>query len=300
MSEETTAEKLCSDLAETAGILGVPFHRRRVWPILETYRRTFADSGIAFSVHVGEDDVKELNFAFAVPSEIGDPYGHALSRGFVTAADHPAHTLLAEVRARCEVAEHFVDCGVRGGFRKLYAHFPHDLRSLSDIAALPSMPKSVTENADLFARHGLEHVAMVGINYRDEAVSLYFQFGADGHPSVATVRALLHEIGLAEPDERLLEFAHRSLRANITLGWDSPRITRVALAPPPRRGLRVSALPTRLEPHIERFATSAPRTYTGERVNLFAVKWTAEREFLEVCSYYQLSVLQQKLFLNGR
>ncbi len=68
-------------------------------------------------------------------------------------------------------------------------------------------------------------------------MSLYFQFDPEGRPDPVTIGSMLREIGMPEPDERTLEFAHRAMRANITLGWDSSKILRVAFAPPPARGL---------------------------------------------------------------
>lgn len=298
MSGITAADKLYSAIEESAGLVGAPFSRDKVWPILAAFPGAFGDGGIVFSVHAGEHHAEELNYAFTVPPEIGDPYAHALNRGFIAETAHPVNDLLSDIEQRCSVSENFVDCGVVGGFRKLYAHFPRDLKKVSELADIPSMPPAVGENVSLFTRYGLDRVAMIGINYKEEALSLYFQFDAETRPAQETFRAMLYEFGLAEPDERLLAFAHNTLRANVTLSWVTSKIIRVALAPAPRRGVSPGVVPARIEPPVERFATCAPRTYDGERVNLFAVKWSAAQEYIEVCSYYQLSAMQ-KLFLDG-
>ncbi|MFF5263765.1 aromatic prenyltransferase [Actinomadura viridis] len=263
MSREAAAEKFYSDIEETARLVGVDCSRERISPILSAYRDAFVEGGIVFSVDATRRHVGELNYAFTVPPAIDDPYAHALSNGFVAETDHPVSAVLSDVRARFAIAEHLVDCGVVGGFRKLYAHFPRDLRNVSEIADIPSMPPAVADNVGLFTRYGLCNVAMIGVNYAQKTVSVY------------------------------------SLRANLTLGWDSSEILRIALAPPPRRGLDPSAVPVRIEPNIERFATSSPRVYPGERVNLFAVKWTPAAEYLEVCSYYKLTPMLEKLFVEN-
>ncbi|TQM71883.1 aromatic prenyltransferase Orf2 [Actinomadura hallensis] len=299
MSRETEEEKFYNAVEETSRMMGVPFDRDKVRPLLTGYRGAFAEgNGIVFSVHADERHAGELNYAITVPPEIEDPYAHAVSHGFVVETGHPTATLLSDVRAQASVAEHFCDCGVVGGFRKLYAHFPHDLQEVAKLAEIPSMPRSLADNVGLFTRYGMEKVAMIGVNYRQRHVSVYFQFTPDTRPEPDAVRAMLREVGLPDPDEKLLDFAHRTLRANITLGYESSDVLRVALAPPPRRGLDLSEVPARIEPHIERFATGIPRTYSGDRVNLFAVKWAPEGEFLEVCSYYQLSAMLQKLFVE--
>jgi hypothetical protein len=288
VSEDTDAEKLYAAIEEAARLVGAPCSRDKVWPILAEYRNGFAEGGVVFSAQAGERHAGELDYGIAIPPSIEDPYAHAVANGFVEASDHPVSTLLSDVRARCDVAEHFADCGVVGGFRKLYAHFPRDLQDVRKLAEIPSMPRAVADNVDLFTRHGLENVVMVGANFKNKTVSLYFQFTAESRPTPDVLRSLLREIGMTEPDERMLEFAHRSFRANLTLSWESSEILRVAFAPPPGPGLDLSAVPIPVGPHLEKFVTSAPRAYSGERINLFAVKWTRDKEFLEVCSYYQL------------
>jgi hypothetical protein len=297
MSGSAKVEDVSSAIEESARLVGAAYSRDKVRPILTAFGEALAEAMVVFSVQTGERHAGQLDYSFTVSPGIGDPYAHALSNGFVTETDHPVGSLLSDIQGRWAISEHLIDCGAAGGLRKLYAHFPHDLQSVSRFADIPSMPHAVAENADLFARYGLDNVAMIGIGYKSKTMSLYFQFDAEGRPEPKTILSMLREIGLPEPNERMLEFAHKSLRANITLGWDSSKIVRVAFAPPPARGLDPSAVPARMEPHIERFATSAPRAHVGERVNLFAVKWMPDGEFLEVCSYYQLSAMQQKLFI---
>ncbi|MEU3794776.1 aromatic prenyltransferase [Streptomyces fructofermentans] len=288
MSEATDAEELYAAIEETARLVGAPCSREKVWPILAEYRNGFAEGGVVFSAQAGERHAGELDYGLAVPPGIGDPYAHALAHGFVTATDHPVAALLSDIRERCAVAEHFADCGVVGGFRKLYAHFPRDLQKIGHLSDIPSMPRAVADNAEFFARYGMDDVVMIGVNYKNRTVSLYFQFTKEHRPAPHTIRSMLHDLGMKEPDEATLEFAAKSFRANITLGWESPEILRVAFAPPPGPSLDLSTAPIPAGPHLEQFVTRSPRAYTGERINLFAVKWTRDKEFLEVCSYYQL------------
>ncbi|SNX88195.1 aromatic prenyltransferase Orf2 [Streptomyces sp. TLI_55] len=299
MSRTADIEKVCSALEESAQLVGAVCARDKVLPVLNAFGDELSQAMIVFGVQAGVQHIGELDYSFTVPSTVADPYGHAVAQGLTTATDHPVGSVLADIRERWPITEYFVDAGIVGGFKKLYAHFPQTMQKVSDLVALPSMPDSVAANAEVFARHGLTEVAMVGVDYRHKTVSLYFHFGPDGRPEPAAIGAFLREIGMPEPEQRVLEFAHRSLRANITLGWDSPDILRVAFAPPPVRGLDPAAIPGRLGPHIEKFARQTPRVYEGEQVNLFAVKWVRGEEYLEICSYYQLSALQQKLLAEA-
>lgn len=256
MSGNTGAEELYSAIEEAARLVGAPCARELVQPILTAYGAAHADGGIVFSAQTGEAYAGELDYAFSIPPAIGDPHAHALANGFVAPTDHPVGALLTDITARCEVTEHFADCSVSGGLRKLYAHFPRDLQSVSALSDIPSMPRAVAENASLFARYGLENVVMIGGNYGHRTVSLYFQFTPDGRPAPSTIGALLRELGLSEEDERMLEFAHRSFRANITLGWDSAATGRVTFAPPPGPGRDLSEVPA---------PTGPPRTVRDPR-----------------------------------
>ncbi|XRQ14266.1 aromatic prenyltransferase [Actinomadura welshii] len=300
MPGTTETEKVYSAIEESARMLDVPFSRDKVWPILTTFGEALGENLVVLGVQTGERHAGELDYSFAAPPSVGDPYPYARSKGFVAETDHPVGSLLSDIHAHIPVREYGIDCGVVTGFRKFYAHFPHDLQKLSKLTDIPSMPHAVAENAGLFARYGLDDVAMIGVNYEQRTMSVYFQFGVEGQLEPKAIRSMLREIGLHEPDNRTLEYVHRTMRANFTFGWESSKITRVALAPPPRRGLDLAALPTRLAPHIARFATSAPRVYGGERVNLFAAKWSADEEMLEICSYYRLSPIQERLLATHR
>lgn len=297
MSVGTEEEELYSAIEESARLVGAECSRDKVMPILSVFGGGLDKALIVFSVQTGGRHAGELDYSFTAPAEMGDPYPHALAAGFITETDHPVNSLLSDLQGRCAIREHFVDCGVSGGFKKLYAHFPADLQKVSELAAIPSVPRAVAENASLFARYGLDDVAMIGVDYKRRTMNLYFQFAADGRPEPGTILSLLREVGLHEPDQRMLEFAHRSMRANITLSWDSPKIVRAAFAPPPGPSLDPSAVPARMEPHIERFATSAPRSYDGPRMGLFGVKWFPDGEFIDVCSYYRLSAGYEPLRL---
>lgn len=279
-------------------MLGAAYSRDKVEPVLTAFGEALSESMVVFSVQTGERYAGQLDYCLTLPSGVVDPYSLALSGGFFEETDHPVGSLLSDFEERYTFTEHFIDCGAAEGPRKLYAHFPQDQVKVSSLADLPSMPPAVADNAGLFARYGLENVAMMGVGYKSKTMSLYFQFTPENRPGPKAIGSMLREIGMRETDERTLEFASRAMRSNITLSWDSSKIVRVAFAPPPARGLDPSATPIHMPPHYARFATTAPRAYDGERVNLFAVKWMPGAEFLEVCSYYQLSSSYLKILIK--
>ncbi|MGX1915719.1 aromatic prenyltransferase [Streptomyces phaeochromogenes] len=284
MSGAAEVEDVYSAIEESAQLLNVPCSRDKVWPILAAFEPF--EGGIIFSASAGERYAGDLDLTVQVPRRIGDPYAHALSNGLVTKTDHPVGALLSDIQERCSVNEYLIDFGVVGGFSKIYVHFPRDVQGVSKLADIPSMPGAVAENADFFARHGLDDVAMIAIDYQHRTMNLYFPMPT-GLEQKAIV-SMLRDLGLPEPEEQLLESARKTFRVYFTLGWDSSKIERVSFA----RSLDLPVIRDRVEPEIERFVTGTPYTYPGERFSISIVKWSPDGEWFNVGSYYQFGPLQ--------
>ncbi|KOV57748.1 hypothetical protein ADK64_38125 [Streptomyces sp. MMG1121] len=276
-------------------MVGAPCSPEKVLPVLTAYQDALPDAGVVLSVSTGEHPPAELDYTIAIPVQGGDPHAVALAHGLVEKTDHPVAGLLGDIRAHVPVSEYFVDGGTQSGFSKIYAHFPFHLQSVSQLAKLPSIPPALAENADLFARHHLNEVAMIGIDYQRRTVNLYFaelpgEFG-ESHNVLSLQRA----IGLSEPEGRMLEFARRSFRVYVTLGWDSARIERICYALAPTRDWDPSALPVRIEPEVEKFVRNSRRRYDGEPIVIAAVKWTREERYMNLGPYTALSPLMRTL-----
>ncbi|MFD0319240.1 aromatic prenyltransferase [Streptomyces flavalbus] len=135
ISDGFGAEELYSVIEESARLVDAPFSRDKVWPVLSAFERGFsADGGVILSLQAS-DRVAEMEYSVQVSPGIGDPYGHALASGILTRTDHPVATLLPEIVTLAPTSEHYVDCGVVGGFKKIYANFPHDPQTVSKLAA---------------------------------------------------------------------------------------------------------------------------------------------------------------------
>ncbi|MBQ1093506.1 aromatic prenyltransferase [Streptomyces sp. B93] len=300
MARGVGAEELYSAIEKSAQLADTPCAREKVLPILRAYEDAFVvDGGIVFSVQTGGQESRDLEYTIQL-SASGDPYERALSGGFVTRTDHPVGALLTDLRDRVSIDLFAVDGGVVGGFKKLYAVFPRDLRNVSSLAEIPSMPRSLAEHSEYFSRYGLEESAVIGVDYRRRTMNVYFQLPVPGALEARSVRSMLDEIGIPEPDERMVEYACRSYRVYATLSWDLPGIQRISFAPAPRRGLDLSGLPTRPEPEIERFMNEAPYTYEGDPIRTSVVKWSADSERLDLGSYYQMSPLQLKAVMASQ
>ncbi|GAB2592909.1 aromatic prenyltransferase [Streptomyces capparidis] len=291
-----------SAVEESTRLLDIACSRDEVQPVVNVYRDALPEAVIVFSVATDERHAGELDYTITVPAGGDDPYALALSNGLVAETDHPVGALLSDVQERCAIGGYAVDCGVVGGFKKIYTFFPHDdLQVLSKLADIPSMPRSVAENVGLFARHGLDdRVTMLGIDYQQRTVNVYFGKLPAECLEPKAILSMLDEIGLPEPNEQMLAFARKSFAIYATLNWDSAKVERICFAVPPGRDLITldpSALPAPIEPRVEKFARNAPYAYSGERMLVYGVTWSPDGEYYKIGSYYQLPPQTRKLLV---
>ena len=283
-------ENLYSAMEETAGLLDITPSRDKVWPILNAYAEFLEEAVVAF--RVATRDTSDLDCRFTAFPQGFDPYARAVERGLTEKTDHPVGGLLAELEDRFPVLCHGADFGLVGGFKKTWTFLPvNNLQKLSDLAEFPSMTSSLAENFDFYARYGLEDkLSMVGIDYPSRTVNVYF-LGADPtcyEPD--TVRAMLRDIGLPEPSEKMLKHAQKSGGIYTTLSWDSPKIHRITFASllPDFRDL-----PTQfdVEPRIEKFSQNVGITYDagGRGLGLYNVASYSGGEYFKLQTYYQIS-----------
>lgn len=295
MSGATAVDEVYSTIEESARLLGVPCSRKKIGPILTAYGKGLADAGMVLSVATGGDPTDDLDYTITVPVGGPDPYVVALAEGFVAEPDHPVAGLLDDLKARVPISEYFIDGGIVSGFSKVYAHFPGDPLTVAQLTDIPSMPPSLTDNAKLFARHHMDNVAMIGINYQSRKVNLYFAHLPDAFRTEDNIQSLNRELGLSEPQGRALEFAQRSFRSYATLGWESSRIEKICYAPAPVRDWDPSLLPIPLDPRIENFVRNTQCTYSDRPFVIAALKWSPGGQHLNLGPYIRLSPLLRNL-----
>jgi len=288
-------DRVYSAMEEAAGLLGVACSAEKVRPVLSAYREVLADAVIVFSMAAGRRAV-ELDFSVSVPAGFGDPYPVALSRGLTPRTDHPCGVLVSDVRKRCPVGMYAFDGEVGEGFKKTYTFFPvNALREVPELARIPSMPRAVAENANLFTRYGLREVQMLSVDYVRRTVNLYFGNLPDGCVEPEAVRSMARDMRLPEPSERGAEFARRSFAVYPTLSWDSGEIERLCFAVITTDPGIVPARDEAEAAQFARFAENAPFAYDGERTLVYGLTLTPGEEYYKLGSYYQISDYQRKL-----
>jgi hypothetical protein len=289
---DTDGERVYAAIEESARLLDTTCSRDRVWPFLNAFGDALGESMIVFSM-AGAGHSGQLDVSFSVPAAYGDPYAIALSNGLLAKSDHPVDTLHADIREHCPIGMFGIDGEIHGGFKKIYIFFPKDeLQSLAKLAEIPSMPRSIAENAELFARYGMNTVQMTSIDYHRRTVNLYFGDLPAECLEPDRVRALLRETGLPEPSEQALEFARKSFSIYPTLSWDSSKIERICLAV---ISTDQTALPARTEPSLAHFAKNAPDAYTDAHTLVYGLTVATGGIYYKMGSYYQISDHQRRL-----
>jgi hypothetical protein len=286
---------LYSAIEEAAELLDAPCSHEKVWPILTAYGDALPQAVIAFRMANGSRNEGELDCRFTMLPKDVDPYALALEHGFVPKTDHPVGALLADIHAQFPIDCCGIDFGVVGGFKKTWSFFPPDnLQKLSELAEIPSMPRSLAANLDYFARYGLdEKASLIGIDYRNKTLNIYF-----GDPPAAifereNIKAMLSEIGMPEPSEEMLGLGEVSFGIYVTLSWDSPRIERICFAV---MTTDLLGLPVPVDPKIQQFAREYPCA-AAERRFVYAVTVSPKGEYNKLQSYYQWRPLMLNLML---
>lgn len=275
---------LYSAVEESARILGVTCARDDVLSLLRVYGESLSQAVVAFRVATGERHAGELDCRFTVPWGV-DPYALAVSNGLTVQTDHPVGALLSDIGERCPIDGYGVDFGVAGGFKKIWIVLPRgDLQGIGKLAAIPSMPRSLGENVNFFARHGLgETAGLLGIDYRHRTVNVYFGEQPAECFRPQTVRAMLDEVGQKAPSERMLEIAQQAFGIYVTLSWESPKLERICFAVATSDP---TELPVRLGPDIERFVDHVRRSGAGGKF-VCAVASLPDSEYYKLQAYYR-------------
>ncbi|MEO3764677.1 aromatic prenyltransferase [Streptomyces sp. B8F3] len=296
LSGDAEVKRVYSAMEESARLLDITVSREKVWPVLEAYHEVLEDAVVVFSMASGRHST-ELDFSISVPAKAGDPYRVALAHGLTPETDHPVGRLLADTQEHCPVSMFAFDGEVTGGFKKTYAFFPtDDLQPASKLAEIPSMPPSVRENAELFARYGLDKVQMTSIDYKKKQINLYFSELSSDTLGPESVQSMIRDMGLTETGEVGLKFAKRSFSVYPTLNWETGKIERLCFAV-------ISTDPTLAPAEREedltkfsKYANNAPYAYAGEaRTLVYGLTLSPREEYYKLGAYYQISDVQRKL-----
>lgn len=295
MAGSVEVERVYGALAEAAGLVGVVPEGDAVRRVLAGHEDLLGDAVVVFSMTASASGSGGLDMSMTVPADHVDPYAFALSSGLIEATDHPVGSVISDLQERFPIGMYGIDLDVSGGFKKAYAAFPSDdLRDVSELVGVPSMPRSVGDNAELLNRYGLGTVQGVSVDYRRNEINLYCDRISTEALDPGFVRSLLRDMGLREAGEQGLEFAKRTFAIYPTLSWESSRIERICFAV---ITTDPATTPTTSEPEVGqmwKYATNAPFDYE-RRALVYGLALSAEKEYYKLGAYYQVSDHQRRL-----
>jgi Aromatic prenyltransferase Orf2 len=292
MSEVADVQRVYSAIEESARLLGISCSRDKFRPVLTTYQHVLADAMIVFSMASGRR-AGELDISISMPAAYGDPYTIALANGLLTEPDHPIGTLHGEIQERFPIGMYGIDGTVNGGFKKIYTFLPKDdLPGLDQLADIPSMPRSVADNAGLFSRYGMDKVQMISFDYHHRTLNLYFGDLPAECLEANSVRSMVREMGLPEPAERELAFARRAFSMYPTVSWHSSKVERICIA---AITTDPETVPAAVEPQMAQFAKSSPYAYADDRALVYGLTFLPGEKCYKLGAYYQISDHQRKL-----
>lgn len=278
-------DELYSGIAQASDLLGVVSSRDRVWPVLAAFKDVLPSSVIAFRVATGAQRPGELDCrSTMLPSDI-DPYGIAVANQLVARTNHPAHSLLYDLRQQCPIDSYGIDFGAVRGFKKIWPFFPaNETQQVSRLARIPSMPRSVADNLEFFERHGLnDKVGLIGIDYEHATINVYFVELDSGFFEPESIRSLHREAGLPDPSAQFVEYSRGAFAMYVTLDWETSAIERMCFPVMTSDPLTLSVP---LDPVVERFVRAVPFV-AGSRRFIYAATSAADGEYYKLQSFYQ-------------
>ncbi|MCX5372785.1 aromatic prenyltransferase [Streptomyces sp. NBC_00015] len=297
MSKATEVDRVYAAVEKAAALAGTTCAGDRVRPVLTGHQDLLDEAVIVFSMTASGSHSGGLDLSMTVPAGHVDPYSFALSEGLIEPTDHPVGSVISDFQERFPIGMYGIDVDVAGGFKKAYAAFPsNDLRELKQLFDLPSMPRAAAENAELFARYGLDRVTGVSVDYKRHELNLYCDRATTEPLDPDYVQSMLREMGLKEASEQGLEFAKKTFAIYPTLNWDSSEIVRICFAV---ITTDPATTPTKSEPELGQmweYANTAPYAYVGEkRALVYGLALSPEKEYYKLGAYYQISDYQRKL-----
>lgn len=299
MSETTELADLYAAIEESARLLKVPYSHEKVRSILAPYQEVLPDTSIAFRMGTSQRYSGDVDWRFSVPADGVDPYTTAVADGLIEHTDHPISSLFGEVAQRCTASFYGVDFGAAGELKKLYVAFPpDDMEPLSTLLDLPSMPRSVADNYEFFARHGMDgkQMPMFGIDYRDRTVNLYFSGLSAGTLAPHSTRSIFRDLELPEPSEQLLKLAAKAFGFYATVGWDSPKVERSAFS---LVATDPADLPVPMAPEIADFLAGVRRQAAEDTFLYYVAMSATGEEIYKFQAYYRFKPWLNPMLRSG-
>ncbi len=248
------------DLKQAAKIMDAPFNAASLAKTLNVFAQFYTPysetSAVAYRVSTNKKDVSMRYIDFTVPH---NPFEMALAGGLTARDGHPVEDVLDQLEPQVKLLGYGCDLVVTEGFEKVWPFF--HMLPIEALAKLGAMPDSVRQSMDYFAKHKMEQVSLLAVDYYHRTVNVYFMMrGPDGFkPGGMYTREqwaeMFTDLGFDRPSEAELDICMQAFTVYPTFSWDSPEIKRLCVCMP---GTKLSEFPYQMHPVTERFVKEAP------------------------------------------
>jgi len=279
---KTDLKQLYDAIIQTAHIADVPYNTDIIWRVLNAYPDFFSGSSIAFRTTTKAKEKRGLNVRYIELGVPHDPYLIALSEGLITKQGHPIDDFLSEIQSQYSIRGYGVDFEVNYGFEKIWSFFPDAPQPIEAIYSLSSLPDSIRNYADYFAKYELATVNVFGLDYRHNSMNLYFPMERPGAFPPHKIASMIEDLELEIPTQEILEYCSIANPVYYTFSWDSSKIERLCFAVVTSD---LSLIPVHLDPVIARYTAQAP--FAGNaRTFIFNITFGSSEDYIKIENDY--------------
>jgi hypothetical protein len=275
-SPRRTTDRLLQDLITTARLTGVAHDESTLRRVLGRFQDGFLRGSVQFRTTTKAPEKRDLCFRYLDLESGRSPLDIALRCGELTDTGHPLDAWLGWTEQRFPLLGYGADFEARHGLQKVWQFLggAHDPRSFLE---LPQMPLAFRASLPLLRDLHLDSVTIVGVDYVQRSLNLYFRPSHPSHRSGALLSQACERLGFPAPGAAAQAHAGQSGCIAFTYAWDSQSIERICFYV---AGFTRDAVPDH-HPHLRMFAAGAPALAADPR---FILGWSHGRS----AAYYKL------------
>jgi len=244
---------LFRDLVTTADLTGVGYSEETLRRVLKTFEHGFREHSIQLRSTTKPADRRDLCFRYLDLETREHPFDRAVKHGELSPTKHPIFSWLPQVAERFSALGYGVDFEAVRGLVKIW-QFIDGAYDPEALLSLPAMPRSFRPSLPVLHELGLDSATIVGADFINASVNLYFRPSRPSHGTGELVTAACKHLGFREPSIAAQAHAARAGCIGVTYGWEGPAIERICFYVP---GFTREGVPAH-EPLLRRFAANVP------------------------------------------
>ena len=279
----TDLHRLHDDIIRACEISESPYSSEAIWSVLNTYSDFFRGSPISFRTTTRSKERRALNARYVELDVPHDPFPTALDAGLIKKEGHPVENIIPEMQARFPFdgfGGYGVDFGAHYGFEIIWGFF-NGSQMIEEVYQMPSLPESVKAHADYLAKYNLNDPRLMGVDFRNKSINLYFFAHEIKGFSPEAVTGMIKDLGFTVPSEEVLGHCVSSLPIYFTFTWDSPRVERLCFCAHAKK----EETPIHLHPVIERYVAEAP-VLNQQGLFMYNITLARDGDFIKIENDY--------------